>query len=407
MPSGLFPRPGALPAKPDAPFPGPAESFPRPALPTIRPMDRTTVLHRLPIDFDDIVAITVMLRQAGALVGTKNPSTDWYDFEWYLWGVAVEGVEFSLIIDRNVYTRAAALGGARAGPITDQHRLAAAVVCFAHCCGLQIDASAAILEHELDSGDPQLMIELPKARRMFAAGPRALADLALGRVERLELPTESEQQYVDDTLALTEANRPHPWWPNYGCALKLAVLLCDSTFTNDIDRMLAFVEWCYKEFFFSAGATVYGSLALSPQPARGMFKRLRGQNEAAAMRGIRNAAWDMTLISVWGERQRTVQDTQHHHLICSFDAAVTDTARTVMTQGMSDEDSTSLLYAGFKREWGERNGKRLFDRFQELRSTVDSDLTRPANQKRPLEYWNSKIAELERHVSAQRAILHV
>lgn len=364
------------------------------------------VMHlatRFPIAPRDIALLADMLRRANAVVGALNPSADWYDPMWYVQEQALSNMKFTLLVDRNVYSIANALSDVRKCSNTDQHRTAAAALCFAHCCSLQIETKMALLEHDLDSDDARVHTELPQFHRVFAAGPKALAEFALGRIQTLKLlPPEPNAERTTVNAGITEEHRPAAWRWNYGCALKIASLLLDLTFKNDVDRLIVYLNWCYDEFFFSAAATVYGSLALSPKRKGNMFKKLRSAQATAAMRGIRNAAWDMTLLSEWEIKQKKMTSTKNHYLICSLDRAVTDVANTVMCQGLDEQARSKVLRSRFISEWGQHNGVQVFESYTKLGRTIDTDCNRPANQQRPLSFWNKRIAMLEQGVELAR-----
>ena len=335
-----------------------------------------------------------MLRRRQALCGAINPSADWYDPTWYAQEQALRGMKFTLLLDRNVYTRAVRLADCENGHFVDDHRDAAAVLCFAHCCGLTTDYTIAVLEHELDSGDRRFGEELAKFKRVWAAGAQSLADFALARSTTVTRPP-GPTSLPSNLSEPGEAARPTAWLLNYGCALKLASLILDPEIAGDFDRMIMYLRWCYDEFFFSAGATVYGSLALAPSRKARMFKSLKGTNEERAVRGIRNAAWDMTLISEWETRQGYLHATRDCHLICSFDHVITDVASVVMSQGPNHEERLALLRERLISEWGESNGCGLYEDYEQMRRSLDGDSARPANQDRPLDYWENKVSQLE------------
>jgi hypothetical protein len=303
-------------------------------------------------------------------------------------------------LDRNVYTLAARLADGENGHYEDDHRNAAAVLCFAHCCGLKTDYTIAVLEHELDSGDPRFGEELAKFRRVWAARAKSLARFALAKSTTLALPPDSTN-LSSDISEPRETARPVAWQLNYGCALKLASLILDAEMVDDIDRMRVYLQWCYDEFFFSAGPTVYGSLALSPRHKGNMFKRLRGNDAGAAIRGVRNAAWDMTLISEWEIRQAKLPATKNHHLICSFDQVITDVGSVVMSQGLNEKERLALLRNRLVLEWGADKGRSLYETYEPMLQSADQDSARPANQTKPSDYWDKKISQLEHTIKSR------
>jgi len=352
------------------------------------------VARQFPIPCRDLKSIASVLRERSALCGVINLSANWYDPMWYAEEQGLHAMTFTLLLDRNIYSLAVGLADGDDAEYTDSHRAAAAVLCFAHCCGLRTDYSIAVLEHELDSGDPRFSHELAKFRRVWASGAKSLATFALGGSACLTLAPGSPDLPAE-LPELSEVHRPDAWQLDYGCALKIASLMLDSGFADDTDRMVAYLRWCHDEFFFSAGPTVYGSLALSPRRKPRMFKNLRGTDGERAMRGIRNAAWDMTLISEWEERQAKLSTTKNHHLICSFDEAITDVASAVMSQGLDEAQRLGRLRDRFISEWGDDGGSKLFGTYEPMLRSADQDPKRPANQKKPRAYWNEKVARLE------------
>ncbi len=336
-----------------------------------------------------------MLRDSGAICGAINPSAHWYDPMWFAQEQELHGISFTLLSDRNVYSRAVELADGDTRRYDNHHRAVAGPLCFAHCCGLRIDWNMAVLEQALDSDQPAFKTEVPKIRQVFASQETVLADFALGRTSSVSLPTRGQWKEAD--RGPREKHRPDLWNLNYACALKLASLMLDSTFASDDERLIAYFVWCFDEFYFSAGATLYGSLALSPRRRRDMFKSLRGGDVQRAFRGIRNAAWDMTLISEWEKRQRRLPETRAHVLIGSLDKVITDVAQTVMCQGLNESKKIRIVQDRFKAEWGDLAGDRIFKKYACLSRDVDCDVSRPPNQSppHPRSYWNAKIAQIE------------
>ncbi len=355
------------------------------------------IWRQFPIPVPDLESVSSMLRDRKVLCGVLNPSADWYDPMWYTHDQALDQMTFTLLLDRNVYSFITELADGDARVYTDSHRLGAAVLCFADCCDLRTESIIAVLERELDSADPRFAVEHPKFLRVLTADPTCLADFALGRSETLTLEASSISPPAEFPT-LSESNRPDPWTLNFGCALKLASLILDDGMTHNADRFLAYLQWCYDEFFFSMGATASGSLAMPPRRKPDMFKRLKGKSVQKAMHGIRNAAWDMTLISEWELRQHELSETKNYHLICSLDQAIMDVAAWIMSQEKDAGLRREQLRNSFLSNWNAA-GDKLFSAYETMCSTVHNDLKRPANQGRPRSHWDAKINGLQAQVT--------
>jgi hypothetical protein len=82
------------------------------------------------------------------------------------------------------------------------------------------------------------------------------------------------------------------------------------------------------EFLLAGPAASYAAMYFSPRAAKGgMFKGLRSEVPGAALRGIKNAAWDMTHLSEFGRRVHDGEEVRKRYWFATADRALAKLAR--------------------------------------------------------------------------------
>jgi hypothetical protein len=322
------------------------------------------------IPADDRERIQHVLRLADVFVPSFDPSdADAYDVMTYAFQEAF-GVEVLLFVDRNVFTRWVNLLDklpARDG----NHRIAAAILAFAQLARLSIDPSMAVYEYAAAEGNLAASRELSQFPTANEFHPREWTAIALGRSDILsssvELP-ENSPAYRDLSAAR------YPWQRSYILALKIADLHLRGGRSEAMMRCL--LEWMYEDFLISGPAVLLASHYLAPgAQRRGLFKNIESSDRERALAGIRNAAWDLTLLSEWLQRLQRKQEPGSRQpvvILCSLDEAVKRIARSVINRNHPQVTDHEYLAGLFKAFWGDENGKRLSSLLMKFQENADS-----------------------------------
>lgn len=233
------------------------------------------------------------------------------------------GETIVVLPDRNVVTRIAAIAEGRARfPLDRPSQLAANLMAFCQCMGLDFDPSIAV--HELAHSEGNEVANRELAWFRTADQPQALAWVSIARGRAQSLGDLEIGEITDHDLA-----RPlDRWLRNNVAALKIAEL--ELTHRKPLDRALALLEWMMDEYFLAGPAAIFASMYFSPNAARKrLIKQLRSEDRERALAGIRNAAWDMTYLSDLTLRMRSEGDGPGRYIFASGDRGLAKIARLI------------------------------------------------------------------------------
>lgn len=301
------------------------------------------------------------------ILRTRDPfvSAIWFDDPYevasYLPRQMLGREEFCLLADRNVVTRW--VGMVRGHRVTPAHRAAAAVMAFAQCTDFLIEPTLAFYEIQSIASPEEINAEISDFYTAEEADPQAWADIALGRSNRLSLPpleARRPRKSFDLTLPL------YRWRRCYVLALKVAEMHLRGGTPERL--MTSLIDWMYREFLIGAPALQLASYYFAPgAPRKKLLKSIESPNRAKALHGIRNAAWDLTLISEWLYRVRkSIDDPDEKRMwvMCTFDEAVTRMAAQTLSYDETD-DEASLIRRSFAKVWAPDVAARLARRLHD------------------------------------------
>lgn len=314
--------------------------------------------YSVPVDPADLRAVAELLRAADVFTPSFcAPEVDLYDPVVYLQQTHRFATDTALRLDRNVFTRMLAV--ARGEPLSEAHRMAAAVVAFAQCAGVLIEPNMPLYEAAQRFGQAEAVGELALFRRADHADPAYWTDVALMRAERLAyLPQPGFVSTDDDEPDFTMPLRR--WRRNYVLCLKLAEL--ELAGGDAAARFRRFVRWAYEDFIMGGPAITLAAHYLAPNaPRKRLLKGLRSPDRHRAIDGIRNAAWDVTLISEWLLDIEAQHERARLVLLTSLDTGVHRLARAVADPYREDEPPEGALREVLCRLWGDTVGARLAD----------------------------------------------
>lgn len=314
----------------------------------------TLVIHRLPLDQRDVESITDLLRGQDVFTPSfVTTGTDVYNPLTYAQQQIIAGTKTILLADRNVFTRwLALLKGAVAEP---EHRIVAAVMAFAQCAGIVIEPNLALYEAAATAGSNAANEELRQFRIADNLEPECWADVALGQSTKLSFtqpPDPPSVQSVDFEMPL------HRWRRNYIIALKLAKLALRGGKAES--QMAELLHWMYEDFLIGGPASILAVNYLAPNSDRkGLLKNLWSPDRERAVLGVRNAAWDLTLLSDWISRVQEQERRNELSLLCSLDRKVIEFARLLTDESPEEPTAVSPLSRIYESLWGPAAGRRL------------------------------------------------
>lgn len=311
---------------------------------------------RIPIDERALQEIETLLMSADVFTTTfqqLGPAV--FRAETYIRESLDHGTQCVFVVDRNLFTRLLALGrGESAAPA---HRVAAAVLAFAQTTESLIEPNIALYELAATAGANAALGEMVEFRRLDNSHPQLFADVAVARRDSLELVYLSEYPIagtrdVDFTRSLRR------WRANYTAALKIATLELSP---GPAERKMAeLISWMQNEFLHIGPALCLANRYLAPNgPKKRFFKSLRSSDRNRALAGVRNAAWDLALVSEWGAKVRTQSDGDKLWILATLDRGLHEVARAFVLPTGAAESLDASLRAEFVTLWGPDKGARL------------------------------------------------
>lgn len=309
----------------------------------------------------------------------------------------LHGTETYVLLDRNVFTYIISIAkgedvdlrdGQKMGP----RRIAAAVMAYLQCCDICVEPNIALYEYAATNAQSAAADELELFRKADNLHPQIYADIALGRKNKV---TTKELDKVSVSLGpmVNFKKDLNHWHFNYTVALKLALLELQLIPQNK--KMESFLQWQHDDFFYSASATLLASLYLSSKRIGGMMKKLKSIDRTKALLGIKNAAWDLTVLTTWDRLALRMQETNKLWLLCSRDTAMKKIAGCLFTTEIDENIISLRLKNTFIEHWGKDLGISLSNRYFKFKNK-NIDNSRQANKKLPYTHWDNLRNNLEK-----------
>lgn len=329
--------------------------------------------YDFPLSMEDDKEITGMLRARGVFAPSFNPqdNEDIYDPLIYRRQSVHHDTHTTILADRNVVTRWLGLLSGRT--TSSEDRLAAAIMAFAQSGNILVEPNLAFYEATVAAGSEATNNELRQFRVADNLGTKHWADLAIGRIQNLsisetELPTvPSSSEEIDFGIRLRR------WVRNYIILLKLGQL--ELRGLDRIQRITELATWMYQDFMIGGPALLFAIHYLAPNSARGgLLKHLRSTDRERALRGIRNASWDVTLLSDWIRRGEEQKDKNTLTLLCSLDRKLIHLANMLAPQSGSDS-SAEVRKSSFMKilePWGGKQAHEISELIEGFLMNADN-----------------------------------
>lgn len=346
-----------------------------------------------PIPVDDLRSIQQMLATENAICSAfKSARFDAYNCFGFLEQKLRYGVETCFIIDRNIFTRIISLTRGEAVPRKTKeakyaYRLAAGALAFFQCCDALVEPCLPLLEQSShDNNKTSADEELRLFRIADNVAPQNFADIALGKSDHLDL---SSVKQIDPDEPDELSEKPMWWTLNYALALKLALLELEQI--DQRTKLERFLQWLHEDYIWSASAVMFAIVYLSPLRKRGMLKRLRSPDRRVALDGVRNAVWDMTLLTMWSGNCHAARGSKKVWFLCSRDQAVGSVAGWLVSTESNDERLKQI----YMNCWGEKNGLALVKYYFDLSGKLQDSTRRIMRVPKSDPIWSRIPEELE------------
>lgn len=309
----------------------------------------------------------------------------------------LHGTETYVLLDRNVFTYIISIAKGEDVDLRDKQkmgprRIAAAIMAYLQCSDICIEPNIALYEYAATNTQSTATDELELFRKADNLHPQIYADIALGRKNKVTTKELDKASGYLGPMVNFRKDLNH-WHFNYTVALKLALLELQLIQQNK--KMESFLQWQHDDFFYGAPVTLFASLYLSSKRIGGMMKKLRSIDRTKALLGIKNAAWDLTVLTTWSKSALRMRETNKLWLLCSRDTAMKKIAGCLFTTEI-DENIVSLrLKSIFIEHWGKDLGISLYNRYFKFKDK-NLDDSRHANKKLPNTHWENLRNNLEK-----------
>lgn len=297
-----------------------------------------------PIPIADLTAVEELVRKNQSIVG-RFPGDIYHTVEYR--DVLSHGLkEFYGFLDRNAYTRIAALS--RAEPIPesqlDDHRWAAAIVAFSQLAGISFDYRSSLHEFAATHSGEAAVHDMAAFYRSDNASLQSLVDFAIGRSNSLPTAAFRKTPAFDKQLSPEVFSDPGYYDWCYLYALKIADIGQGQETAEN--KFVSFLEWMRDEFFIGAPATMWASTYFSRGSPLGML-------DVKSKSHIQNVAWDITMVQEWGKRALWSENPATLWLLVTRDRMMRSLALKLIAESKTEAERY------FVEDWGRTMGKRI------------------------------------------------
>lgn len=265
-----------------------------------------------------------LIRDGGLVPGYVPSSAGMLNLAALFYSERVERLETIILPDRNLVSRMAAFARGPVGrPFDLPTRMAANLMAFAQCMGLDIEPSVAYHELAHQRGNEVAQEELAWFRAADQAQAQAWVDIAVGKRVQLDCARANDIPYVDLAYPLGR------WQRNYVATLKIAEL--EVTEISPVSRALVLLEWMMTDFFLAGPAALFALMYFSPRAQRRrLLKQVRSLDRERAIEGARNAAWDITHLSDFSARAKRCESERRRYIFASADKGLSAIASVLL-----------------------------------------------------------------------------
>lgn len=292
------------------------------------------------------------------LVGLCHPNA-------FIFEANFDNTQTILLPDRNIVSRMAKI--AAGAPMDVTLRKIAAIKVFCHFLDIKIEPAVAFHELAQTQGNEAANLELARFRDADNADPQPWLNLAFGDLDALE-PICAQHLPESHDLAFPLRR----WRRNYIAALKIAEL--ELSDCKNLERILRLLSWMRDDFIIAGPAALLACIYFAPNspPRKGIFKQLHSHDRSRAIKGVKNAAWDITHLSELIRKANEVDGSQKRLLFASFDEALRTLAKLLFTIS-TGRLSRELLIEELISWWSRDHAEQIAASFVELLANIDDE----------------------------------
>lgn len=340
-------------------------------------------LFRFDPDFpiDDVDEIGWRLTESKALIpGWIVPEVGAFDIRAVVVAEHYDDWSTILLPDRNIISRMARV--AREGVLgTRDHptNIAVLLMAFAQAVNFNIEPGLAFHELAQRENNQSALEELRWFRAADTGGhAREWIDLALEHKTSIAIGEVLAEEAVDLTAAVRR------WRCNYVVAMKIAMLELESS--NPADKLMALLDWMNEDFLLASPALIFAARYWAPNlPRAGLIKHVKAPDRSRALKGARNAAWDITYLSEFIRRVRDGVAKKEQIVLATGDRLLAEIA-PILLRGRESEERHPSLEESLSQWWPAKFMSRFCDAFFEAteqaagRSRWDSETQDPVDR---------------------------
>lgn len=222
---------------------------------------------------------------------------------------------------------------------------------FGQYADILFEPSVALQEGKATQSGMDADTELAFFRAADNSDPTHFANIALMRTDSLPAPLSP----VPSAQPLTFPDCLSQYSVVYPIVLKIALIELDGGAMEE--RMIRFLDWMYESWIMSAVATNLAAICFSSSPPRGLFKHLRHSDRQFALKGLRNATWDLAYVMWWRQLLQRQSRENRLFLFCTRDRALMKIAKQLLAPpDLSDVDVQQNLQSilgarAYKHYW--------------------------------------------------------
>ena len=319
---------------------------------------------------DDLDEIETIIRERD-IIRTVYPSSVFnpYSLGDYLDQIHVHKAIFHAMLDRNILSEIiSVINNYSEKALSETQRTACALLAYFQISDTLIEPGMAIWEL-VDSGShEQARGELALFRAADNLHPQQFIDIALGRINTVKIHVD---QITDEPLEKKVGEDFSTWKVHYGLMLKLAIL--ESTGGKWAGKFEAFIDWLYTDYIFSGPAVVFAIICFSQKRFKRMFKKLTCKSRDELLRGIRNVAWDMTIVHYWGQKVMSDRQKGILWLFCTEDKVLKEIANYIVRSYDDRKELETFTKKKFIDYLGLKYGKDLYNKYKSYIDNIEDE----------------------------------
>jgi len=263
--------------------------------------------------------IITQVRERDWLIHNFNlEDQDLYNPVGYIYNRETEGIEYSLILDANIFQYI--VNSCKKVANNQHQRDAVALIIFCQAASIEIDPTYACYEKSFRSasGPSETAEDLALFHQINNTESEQIAAYSFGLIDKFKPNTKIHTDTSFIVEKLTSYNKLRTWDSLYLITLKIVQISQDRKSSRS-DKIKKFVYWSIYEFRFSLIALIFAVIAFGLRPLKNMMKYspnfLPNENKNA----LENMTWDLYISSQFFEKW--VEKGNAEHIFASDDRA--------------------------------------------------------------------------------------